>query len=108
LINIVANRAVTSIEADLGGHDQLSAIEVELVEAFAGAAVTMQNINARLALGESVDLIQHAQAASVMVRIATRLGLQRRARDITLPDPLEYARQVDAGINAGVRKPAVG
>jgi hypothetical protein len=86
------DRLVRDIEIDLGGHDALSAIERELIEAFAGAAITMQSINTRLALGEKIDLIEHAQAASVMVRIATRLGLQRRAREV-LPSPLDYARE---------------
>jgi hypothetical protein len=84
------DRLVVDIEQDLGGRDQLSTIERALVEAFAGAAVTLHNLNTRLALGESIDLGQHAQAVSAMVRVASRLGLQRRAKDIgpTLGDIL--------------------
>jgi hypothetical protein len=78
----VFDRLVTDIEADMGGHDQLSTIEVALVEAFAGAAVTLNNLNTRLALGQEIDLSQHAQAVSAMVRVAAKLGLQRRAKDI--------------------------
>ena len=81
------------IEADLGGRDRLSTIERALVEAFAGAAITLQNLNTRLALGQEIDLSQHAQACSAMVRVASRLGLQRRAKDVGLLDPLEYARE---------------
>jgi hypothetical protein len=92
----VFDRLVSSIETDLGGHDQLTAIEVALVEAFAGSAVTLENLNTRLLLGEEIDLGQHAQAVSAMVRVASRLGLRRRARDISLPDPLEYAARGDA------------
>lgn len=66
----------------MGGHDQLSTIEVALIEAFAGAAVTLNNLNTRLALGQEIDLSQHAQAVSAMVRVASRLGLQRRAKDV--------------------------
>jgi len=76
------DRLVADIESDLGGHDQLSAIEVALVEAFAGAAVTLQHLNTQLALGQPIDLSQHAQAVGAMVRVASRLGLQRRARDV--------------------------
>jgi hypothetical protein len=76
------DRLVASIEADLGGHDRISAIEVALVEAFAGAAVTLQHLNTQLALGLPIDLSQHAQAVGAMVRVASRLGLQRRARDV--------------------------
>jgi len=78
----VFDRLVTAIEADLGGADQLSAIERNLVQAFAGAAVTLHYLNARLMAGEEINLAQHAQAVSAMVRVASRLGLQRRQKDI--------------------------
>ena len=50
--------------------------------------ITLHHLNTRLALGEEIDLGQHAQAVSAMVRIASRLGLQRRAKDVgpTLAD----------------------
>jgi hypothetical protein len=73
---------VRAIEADLGGADQLSAIERALVEGFAGATVSLQNINTRLALGEAIDLSDQAQAISAMVRVASRLGEARRARAV--------------------------
>jgi hypothetical protein len=79
------------IAVDLGGEDRLSTVQRHLVEAFAGAAVHVHDLNARLLLGESIDPIAHSQAISVMVRIASRIGTQRVARDIT--DPLTYARE---------------
>jgi hypothetical protein len=84
------DQMVTDIEIDLGGRDQLSTIERALIEAFAGACITLQHLNTKLALGESIDLAEHAQAVSAMVRVASRLGLQRRAKDIgpTLGDLL--------------------
>jgi hypothetical protein len=86
----VFDRLVSDIEADLAGRDQLSAIERQLVEAFVGAAVTLQHLNTQLALGQQIDVSQHAQCVGAMVRVATRLGLSRRARDIspTLSDIL--------------------
>lgn len=77
-------RLVADIEVDLGGAAQLSTIERALVEGFAGAALTLHNLNTRLALGEAIDLGQHAQAVSAMVRVASRLGLSRRTKDIGL------------------------
>ncbi len=84
------DRLVGDIESDLGGHGELSAIELALVQAFAGASITLDALNAKLMLGETIDLGQHAQAVSAMVRVAARLGLQRRAKDIgpTLSDIL--------------------
>jgi hypothetical protein len=82
------DRLVSDVQADLGGRDQLSAIEVALVEAFAGATVTLNNLNTRLLLGQPISLAEHAQAVSAMVRVASRLGISRRARDLgpTLSD----------------------
>jgi hypothetical protein len=54
-----------------------------LVQAFAGACITLQNLNTRLLLGETVDLAQHALTVSAMVRVSSRLGLQRRPRDVS-------------------------
>jgi hypothetical protein len=86
----VFDRLVSDIEADLAGRDQLSAIERQLVEAFAGVAVTLQHLNTQLALGQQIDVSQHAQCVGAMVRVASRLGISRRARDIgpTLSDIL--------------------
>src|SRR5262249_22167049 len=81
------DRLVADIENDLSGSDRLSAIERALVEGFAGAAVTLQHWNTQLALGQPIDLFQHAQAVSAMVRVASRLGLQPRARDVLARQP---------------------
>jgi hypothetical protein len=74
---------VAAIESDLGGHDQLSAIELSLIEGFAGAYITLQNINCQIALGKAINISDQALSISAMVRVASRLGEQRRARDIT-------------------------
>jgi hypothetical protein len=82
------------IAADLGGEDRLSTVQRHLIEAFAGAAVHVHDLNARLLLGEEVDTLVHSQVISTMVRIASRIGTQRVARDVT-PDPLAYARELN-------------
>jgi hypothetical protein len=76
------NQLIADIEIDLGGHDELSTIELQLIEAFAGACVTLQHLNTQLALGQKIDLAQHSSAVGAMVRVASRLGLQRRAKDV--------------------------
>jgi hypothetical protein len=84
------DRLVLDIESDLGGRSELSTIERALIEAFAGAAVTLMHLNTKLALGETIDLSQHAQAVSAMVRVASRLGLQRRQKEVQSLD--QYLR----------------
>ena len=58
-----------------------------MVEGFARAAVTLQHLNTQLALGQPIDLSQHAQAVSAMVRVASRLDLPRKARDVLTRHP---------------------
>ena len=85
------HRCVREIEGDLGGRQNLSRIEGELVRAFAGAATTLQYLNVQVALGDisELDLGSYATLASTLVRLGSRLGLQRRAKDI-VPSLAEY------------------
>lgn len=76
------DRLVTEISSDLGGPDQLTAIEKALVQGFAGAAVCVEDLNARMALGQIIEVSALAQSISAMVRVASRLGEQRRMRDV--------------------------
>jgi hypothetical protein len=78
----IFDKLVLDIETDLGGSDRLSTIERALIEGFAGAALTLYNLNTRLARGESIEFCDAAQALSAMVRVASRLGLSRRARAV--------------------------
>jgi hypothetical protein len=71
------------IAEDLGGSARLSTVQRHLVEAFAGCAIILQAINARILLGEAVDVADQSSAASTLVRIAMRLGVDRVPRDVT-------------------------
>jgi hypothetical protein len=72
----------SAIAEDLGGSDRLSTVQKHLVEAFAGVALAVNDLNARLLLGEEIDLIEQTQAVSTMVRVAQRIGINRVARDV--------------------------
>jgi hypothetical protein len=69
---------VASIKADIGGHDTLSAIQLTLIEGYVAAAVTMQNLNARVALGEEIDSAQLSHSVNAMIKIAGKLGIKRQ------------------------------
>jgi hypothetical protein len=75
------------IAQDLGGEGELSTVQKHLVEAFAGVALQVNDCNARLLLGERVDIVEHSQACATLVRIASRLGIKRVARDISIIPP---------------------
>ena len=87
-------RMVREIESDLGGRRQLTRIEGELIRAFAGAATTLQYLNHQVMLGEisEINLSGYATIASTMLRIGSRLGFHRRARNITPPPLSDYLR----------------
>jgi len=84
------DRHARAIQNDLGGVDQLSAIQLDLIEAFVGEALVMQRMNAEVLLGKEVDLGLHALVAGAMCRLATRLGVKRVARDVTPPSLAVY------------------
>jgi hypothetical protein len=85
------DRLASDITGDLGGRDQLSWIERTLVEAYCGAYISVASINARIVRGETVDLGELSGCVSAMVRVASRLGISRRMRDVspTLSDLLK-------------------
>jgi hypothetical protein len=71
------------IAQDLGGETNLSTVQRHLVEAFAGAAIHVSNLNSHLLLGQPVDIAEHATAISSIVRLASRIGILRVPRDVT-------------------------
>ena len=80
------------IAEDLGGESQLSAIERHLVMAFAGVSIHLGDLHARLLLGERIDIMEHATAISSLVRITSRIGTRRVARNVT-PTLEQYLKQ---------------
>ena len=65
---------------------------LQLVRRFAAAAVLAEMLEARLARGEQIDVGEHGHLSSTLCRLAQRIGINRRARDIT-PTLTEYLAQ---------------
>ena len=85
--------------ADLGGADNVSAAERSLVRRACVLTVELERMEKQFALaGEASaeDLEIYARVAGNLRRLLESVGLQRRARDVTPPDPLDYAREVMA------------
>jgi hypothetical protein len=74
------DKLYSAIASDLG--NDLTAVERALVEGFCGATVVLQALNTKLALGQDIDVSEHALMCSAMVRIAAKIGLSRRSRMI--------------------------
>ena|ERR1700722_14531690 len=89
-------KMVRDIQSDLGGRRELTRIENELIGAFCGAATHLQYLNRQIMLGESseMDLAGYSQLASTMLRIGSRLGFARRAKDVT-PSLKDYLNQIE-------------
>lgn len=81
---------IASLSSDAGGESQMSETRRQLIRRFAALAVLAENIEARLAMGETIDLGEHCQISSTLVRLATRLGINRATKLVTpLRDYLE-------------------
>ena len=73
----------------------MSAIELALVEAFAGSAVALDNLNTKILTGAEITnamVAMHAQTVSAMVRVSNRLGTARRAKTVQSLDDLLLER----------------
>jgi hypothetical protein len=83
------NHIVRNVTSDLGGSDQLTEIEKHLIISFAGAAILQGHQVAKLLAGEPIDVDEYSGITTSMIRSATRLGTQRRERNVT-PTLSEY------------------
>src|SRR5258708_1228354 len=68
---------------DLGGDDALTEIERHLITSFAGAAILQGHQVAKLLAGEPIEVDEYSAITTSMIRSATRLGTQRRVKDVT-------------------------
>ena len=92
---------VSSIAADLGGESNLTTVQRELIDAFAGAAISVNDLNARLLLGRKINLATQATAISSLVRLACRIGTVRVPRDV---EESLLTRYLDADSHYGACK----
>src|SRR5215472_13751589 len=83
---------------DLGGEDNCSSAERSIVRRASVMTVELERLEAKFAVaGEASerDLDLYIRAAGNLRRLLEAIGLRRRPIDITPPDPLDYARELD-------------
>ena len=73
---------VSQIALDLGGLDSLSEAKVQLCKRFAAASVLSERMESKLANGGAIDITEHGQLCSTLVRIANHIGVERVPKDI--------------------------
>ncbi|MGA8612687.1 MAG: hypothetical protein WB760_13525 [Xanthobacteraceae bacterium] len=83
---------VAAIATDTCGAAGMTEARLQLIRRFAAAAVMAEEMEARLANGEQVDIAQHSLLSSTLVRLASRIGINRVPKDIT-PSLAEYLQQ---------------
>src|SRR5262249_19635385 len=74
---------VNAFVADMGGLDRCSEIKLGLVRRLAATTVQAELLEARRVNGEAIDIPTLCPLASTTVRLSQRLGLERRARNVT-------------------------
>jgi len=83
----------SQVALDQGGLDQLSEARLQLVRRFAAAAVLAEQLEAALANGEEINVERHALLCSTLTRLAQRIGIDRRAKNIT-PTVADYVASI--------------
>jgi hypothetical protein len=76
----------SAIADDLGGLETLSAMQKALVDNCALLGAALGDLAAKYLAGEGTDLAQFATLANAQRRLLSDLGLERRAKDVTLRD----------------------
>jgi hypothetical protein len=87
---------LTALVSDAGGFDRISESRVQLCRRFAALAVTAEGIEADLVNGGQIDIAAFSTLSSTMVRLASRIGLNRRAKVVPeLSDYLEGRAEIE-------------
>jgi hypothetical protein len=89
-----------AVLADQGGASECSESRRQLIRRFSAACVLAEELEGRLARGEEINISEHAQLSSTLVRLATRIGITRLPKNIS-PLPLDYARDAADAADEG-------
>jgi hypothetical protein len=74
---------IEAIVSDQGGVEECSESRKQLIRRFAACSVLAEQAEAKLAAGQEIDVATHALLTSSLVRVAQRIGIDRRQRNVT-------------------------
>ena len=80
----------SAIMIDQGDAALVSEARAQLVRRFSAAAVLAEQMEARLANGETIDISEHSLLCSTLVRLAGKLGISRIPKEIEASSLDEY------------------
>ena len=87
---------LAALVSDLGGAGQLSEACLQLCRRLAGHSCLAEAMEAKVVNGETIDLQEYALMTSNSVRVASRIGIERIARDISPPTLDQIAEEIEA------------
>jgi hypothetical protein len=96
--SIIARRyrdIVAGLVSDQGGAEHLSEARLHLIRRVSAASVLAEQMEARIARGEQINIQEYSMLVSTTVRIVQRIGLDRVPRDVA-PSLGEYLKRVSA------------
>src|ERR1039458_9836598 len=85
-----------AVLADMGGEENVSEVQKQLVSKFATIALQLEVMEAAAIDGNEIDVDLFGRAAGHLRRIAEALGMQRVARDVTTSTLEEIADEIAA------------
>jgi hypothetical protein len=71
----------------------MSESRLQLIRRFTAAACMAESMEADLANGKPIDVAQHALLCLTLVRLANRIGIDRRSKNVT-PTVADYIEAV--------------
>jgi hypothetical protein len=86
---------LAQLASDQGGADRMSEARVQLCRRFAASACMAEGLEADLANGKQIDIGEHCLLSSTLVRLASRIGLNRHAHEI-VPSVAQYLENIEA------------
>jgi hypothetical protein len=72
--------------SDLGGQAALSEAEISLIKRVSTLELECEQAEGRLSMGQEIDLDLFQRMTNSLRRVLETLGLERKARDVTLID----------------------
>jgi hypothetical protein len=72
-----------AIISDQAGLSEISEARLQLIRRFSACAVLAEEMESQMANGVDIDIAKHALLCSSLVRLAQRIGIGRRSRNIT-------------------------
>jgi hypothetical protein len=73
----------SAILADQACEEDCPEIRLQLIRRFSAIAVMAENLEAKMANGETIRTDVHAQLTNALVKVASRIGIDRRSKNIT-------------------------